>query len=183
MEAYEAGVRDFGENYVQEFADKKTQLHGMNDAKFHLIGHLQANKARVATELFDVVQTVDSTKLLGRLDAAAQALGKTLKITFEVKLGSEESKTGADGAELPTLLEAAAQFNHLQPTGLMTIPPWSEDAEASRPYFAELAELGARAGLRDLSMGMSNDFEVAIEEGATIVRIGTALFGARPKPQ
>jgi pyridoxal phosphate enzyme (YggS family) len=183
LEAYEAGLREFGENYVQEFADKKPELHGMSDAKFHLIGHLQSNKARLAAELFDVVQTVDSAKLLGRLDAAAQALSKTLKITFEVKLGSEESKTGAEVAELPKLLDTAAQFPHLQASGLMTIPPWSEDPEASRPYFARLAELAAQRGLRDLSMGMSNDFEVAIEEGATIVRIGTALFGVRPKPQ
>lgn len=182
MEAYRAGARHFGENYVQEFADKKPLLNGMPEAQFHLIGHLQSNKARPAAELFDVVQTVDSSKLLGRLDAAAGELDKVLDVTFEIKLGDEETKTGAAPAEIPKLLEAARPYHHLKVIGLMTIPPWSADPEASRPYFRELASLARQYQLPALSMGMSADFEAAIEEGATMIRVGTALFGARPKP-
>jgi pyridoxal phosphate enzyme (YggS family) len=182
-EAYAAGVRVFGENYVQEFAQKRPGLGDMHDAAYHLIGHLQSNKARQGVELFDVIETVDSERLLRRLDAAAAERGRALEVLLEIKLSDEEAKSGARPDQIPGLLNAAQGCPHLRLTGLMTMPPWSEDAERSRPYFQELARVGKKYGLPQLSMGMSNDFEVAIEEGATIVRIGTALFGARPKPQ
>jgi hypothetical protein len=181
-EAYRAGMRIFGENYVQEFAEKRPQI-GDLDAKFHLIGHLQSNKARQACELFDVIQTVDSTRLLRRLEPAAAERGRTLEVLLEIKLSAEQSKSGARPEDIPDLLSAAGTCPHLKLTGLMTMPPWSEDPEHSRPYFQELAHLARRCGLPQLSMGMSDDFEAAIEEGATIIRVGTALFGARPKPQ
>jgi hypothetical protein len=182
-QAYEAGLRDFGENYIQEFAGKRPELTDLTDARFHLIGHLQSNKAKLACELFQVIQTVDSAKLMQRLDKAAGERGISLETMVELKLGSEESKSGARPQDLPELLETARACNQLTVSGLMTMPPWSEDAEQSRPYFQELARLARQYGLSELSMGMSNDFEVAIEEGATIIRLGTALFGARPKPQ
>jgi len=180
--AYRAGLRIFGENYVQEFADKKPELADLTDAHYHLIGHLQSNKTRLACELFNAVQTVDSAKLLKRLDAAAGELGKKLEVLIEIKLSGEESKAGTDASSLPAILEAGAGCSNVTITGLMTMPPWSEDAELSRPYFRQLAALAAEYGLKQLSMGMSNDLEVAIEEGATMVRVGTALFGPRPKP-
>jgi hypothetical protein len=173
--AYAAGLREFGENYIQEFAEKRPQLDDLADAKYHFIGHLQSNKARLACQLFDVIQTVDSAKLLGRLDAK-------LEVMLEVKLSGEESKNGALPEEVPALLEAAAQYPHLTVSGLMTMPPWNIDPEHSRPYFRQLAALARDVGLKKLSMGMSGDLEVAIEEGATIVRVGTALFGPRAKP-
>jgi len=180
--AYHAGLREFGENYVQEFAEKRPALAGLTNARYHLIGHLQSNKSRLACELFQVVQTIDSPKLLSRLNAAAADLGATIEAMIEVKLSAEESKTGADPAQIPALLEAAAACPHLSLTGLMTIPPWSEDPEHSRPYFRHLATLARQHNLPKISMGMSGDLETAIEEGATIVRVGTALFGRRPKP-
>lgn len=181
--AYAAGLREFGENYVQEFAGKQRQLQDLEGSRFHLIGHLQSNKVRQACELFQVIQTADSARLLKRLDAAAAEQSVAPEVLLEVKLSGEESKTGAEPDQLPELLEAAAASPALRVTGLMTMPPWSEDAEESRPYFKRLAELARRFGLSQLSMGMSNDFEVAIEEGATLIRVGTALFGPRPKPQ
>jgi pyridoxal phosphate enzyme (YggS family) len=180
--AYQAGIRAFGENYVQEFSDKKPGLSDLGDAKYHFIGHLQSNKAKLACDLFETIQTVDSAKLLKRLDSAAIEVGKKLEILFEIKVSLETSKSGADVGMLPEMLEAAAGCQNLSVLGLMTIPPWSEIAEQSRPYFQQLAEIAARYGLKHLSMGMSNDLEVAIEEGATMVRVGTALFGPRPKP-
>jgi pyridoxal phosphate enzyme (YggS family) len=182
-EAYEAGLREFGENYVQEFAAKQPELQDLGDARFHLIGHLQSNKVRPACELFQVIKTADSAKLLKRLDAAAAERGARPEVLLEVKLSGEESKTGAEPEQLPELLNAAGDCSSIHVTGLMTMPPWSENGEQSRPYFRRLAELARRYGLGQLSMGMSSDFEVAIEEGATLIRIGTALFGARPKPQ
>ncbi len=180
-EAYRAGLREFGENYVQEFAEKRPELDGLNEARFHLIGHLQSNKARLACDLFQVIQTADSAKLLERLDATAIS-GNTPDVLIEVKLSEEEKKSGASPQDLPALLDTAAKCARIRVSGLMTMPPWSTDAEQSRPYFQRLAELGRRYGLLKLSMGMSGDFEVAIEEGATIIRVGTALFGKRPKP-
>lgn len=184
-EAYQAGMRDFGENYVQELADKKPLLRDLDGARFHLIGHLQSNKARLACELFDAVETVDSVKLLKRLDAAAERgrMQIKLEVLLEVKLSGEDSKSGAQANQLPELLAAAQTCPSLRVTGLMTMPPWSEEAEPSRPYFQQLAALARQYGLSKLSMGMSHDFEVAIEEGASLIRIGTALFGPRPKPQ
>ena len=186
-EAYAAGLRVFGENYVQEFGDKRSEVGHLEGAQFHLIGHLQSNKTRVACELFDVIQTADSVKLLKRLNASAAERRQVMEVLLEVKLSSEESKTGASEQELPQLLSAANDCGSLRVTGFMTVPPWSADPEQSRPYFRRLAELarGLRAEhhIDKLSMGMSGDLEVAIEEGATLVRVGTALFGPRPKPQ
>lgn len=182
-EAYRAGLRDFGENYVQEFADKRPLLRDLPDARFHLIGHLQSNKSRLACDLFQIVQTADSPKLLQRLNSAAEEKETRLDVMLEMKLGNEESKSGASPGELPDLLTEAARCQHLNLLGLMTIPPWSEDPEASRPYFRQLRELARQYHLANLSMGMSADFEVAIEEGSTMIRVGTALFGPRPKPQ
>jgi PLP dependent protein len=182
-EGYRAGLSEFGENYVQEFAAKRPQLQDLEAARFHLIGHLQSNKASQACELFDVIQTADSVKLLERLDHAARERNVRREVLLEVKLSEEAAKTGADPALIPGMLDAAAACSHIRVTGLMTMPPWSEDGEQSRPYFRRLAQLGRQYGLAQLSMGMSNDFEVAIEEGATLIRIGTALFGPRPKPQ
>jgi PLP dependent protein len=181
-DAYAQGLRIFGENYIQEFAAKKPGLGEMPEAQFHLIGHLQSNKARMAVELFQVIQTVDSGKLLERLDRACTEAGHHRDVLLEIKLAEEENKQGAAPEDIPALLDAAARCRNVRVTGLMTIPPWSQDAETSRPYFKRLAQLANRYSLPELSMGMSNDFEVAIEEGATIIRVGTAIFGARPKP-
>jgi pyridoxal phosphate enzyme (YggS family) len=177
-EAYDLGLRVFGENYVQEFAEKRAALGDLAGAEFHLIGHLQSNKTRLAAELFDVIETVDSVKLARRLNDA----GARLEVMIEVKLSPEESKAGADPAEVPVLIEAIRACPNLCLTGLMTMPPWSADPDQTRPYFRRLAELAREHGLAKLSMGMSHDLEAAIEEGATHVRVGTALFGPRPKP-
>jgi PLP dependent protein len=200
QEAYAAGLRLFGENRVQEWQQKQPALQSLfalpqheatpsdlparDCAQVHLIGPLQSNKTTRATELFDAIDTVDSLKIAIRLDAAARMLDRRLPILIEVKLSHEESKHGVAPAELPALLEALAPLDALVPAGLMTVPPWSEDAELARPYFRELrrlrdALLAACPRLIQLSMGMSNDFAVAIEEGSTCVRIGTALFGPR----
>ena len=174
-EAYELGLREFGENYVREFAEKAPAVADLADARFHFIGHLQSNKSKTAAELFQVIQTVDSPKLARRLNDA----GRQLDVMLEVKLSEEEAKSGADPAALAELIEAVRGCGNLRLLGLMTMPPWTEDAEASRPYFRRLRELAERHGLRQLSMGMSHDLEAAIEEGATCVRVGTALFGQR----
>jgi pyridoxal phosphate enzyme (YggS family) len=174
-EGYELGLREFGENYVQEFERKALEVADLAGARFHLIGHLQANKSKKAAELFQVIQTVDSPKLARRLDDA----GRALEVMLEVKLAEEEAKSGADPAALAELIEAVRGCGNLRLLGLMTMPPWKEDPEASRPYFRRLRELAERHGLRQLSMGMSHDLEAAIEEGATCVRVGTALFGKR----
>jgi len=176
-EAWEAGIREFGENYVQEFEEKYPLLKDLEGARFHLIGHLQSNKTNVASRLFDVIQTVDTPKLARRLDAA----GKPLDVMIEVKLSEEGSKAGAAPESLAELVAAVRECAHLRLLGLMTMPPWSDHAERSRPYFVRLRELAAAHGLEQLSMGMSHDLEVAIEEGATLVRVGTALFGPRKK--
>jgi PLP dependent protein len=176
-EAYDLGLRKFGENYVQEFEGKHPALADLADAEFHLIGHLQSNKSRVAADIFQVIQTVDSEKLARRLDQAA----KPLEVMIEVKLSEEESKFGAAPEEVPTLIEAIQNCGNLRLTGLMTMPPWNDDAEVTRPYFRRLAELGRKHSLPKLSMGMSHDLEAAIEEGSTHIRIGTALFGPRVK--
>lgn len=177
-EAYEAGLREFGENYVQEFESKAPEVQDLASARFHLIGHLQSNKAKKAAELFSVIQTVDSPKLARRLDEA----GRPLDVMLEVKLSGEDAKSGTDPTELPPLIDAVRATRHLRLLGLMTMPPWSDDAEPSRPYFRRLRALAAQFNLPQLSMGMSHDFEVAIEEGATHIRVGTALFGKRRKP-
>jgi pyridoxal phosphate enzyme (YggS family) len=177
QEAYALGLLEFGENYVQEFERKVPSLSGLAGARFHLIGHLQSNKAVKAAELFQVVQTVDSAKLARRLNDA----GRILDIMLEVKLSEEESKHGVDPVGVPALIEAVRACPNLRLRGLMTMPPWSEDPEAPRGYFRTLRELAQAHGLAELSMGMSNDLETAIEEGSTCVRVGTALFGKRRK--
>ena len=174
-QAYELGLREFGENYVREFEDKAPAVADLADARFHLIGHLQSNKSKKAADLFQVIQTVDSPKLARRLNDA----GRALDVMLEVKLSEEEAKSGADPASLAELIEAVRACGNLRLLGLMTMPPWTDDPEASRPYFRRLRELAERHGLRQLSMGMSHDLEAAIEEGATCVRVGTALFGER----
>lgn len=176
-EAYAAGLRDFGENYIQEMERKAPAIAGLAGARFHLIGHLQSNKTKKAAQLFASVDSIDSVKLVQRLDAESQPL----EAMIEVKLSSEEAKTGAGPADLPAIVDAIRSSRHLKLVGLMTVPPWSEDAEMSRPYFAKLRELARQHSIPELSMGMSNDMDVAIEEGATWVRVGTALFGRRRK--
>lgn len=176
-EAYDLGLRVFGENYVQEFETKHPALAGLEDAEFHLIGHLQSNKTRPAAELFRAIETVDSGKLARRLDS----MGKKLEVMIEVKLSEEESKAGAAPESLRALIDAIRECPNLQLTGLMTMPPWNDDPEVTRPYFRKLAALAREHGLPKLSMGMSHDLEAAIEEGSTHVRVGTALFGPRRK--
>ncbi len=192
-EAFDAGHRLFGENRVQEFAGKAPLLADLSGASFHMIGHLQSNKARSAAELFAAVDSVDSRKLAERLNEAAGALGKTLDILIEINVGGEEAKSGVapNSRDLGEILEHASDWRNLRVRGLMTVPPFTEDPKGARPYFRQLRELRdaiAHKSLRglmmdELSMGMSHDFEVAIEEGSTCVRVGTAIFGARPKPQ
>ena len=184
--AYELGVRHFGENRVQEWESKQAAVADL-DATWHLIGHLQSNKARRAANLFNRVDSVDSVALAQRLDAAAASEAKRLKVLIEVHLGGEETKSGVQEADLPELAENIAQLQHLELLGLMTIPPYFAELGRVRPYFRRLRELrdhvGAQIGmpLSVLSMGMSHDFEIAIEEGATEIRVGTALFGERSK--
>ena len=192
VEAHDAGLRIFGENRVQEFAEKHAAAKGLPGADFHLIGHLQSNKAVKAAELFDAVDSVDSLKLAERLNAAAGKLGKTLRVLIEINVGGEEAKSGVapDSPHLDELLRAAPNLPNLAIRGLMTIPPFTEDPEGARPYFRKLRELRDQIARRNLprvhmdvlSMGMSHDFEVAIEEGSTCVRVGTAIFGSRVKP-
>src|SRR5258706_15898742 len=190
-EAYNAGQRLFGENRVQEFAAKADALRDLQDAEWHMIGHLQTNKAAKTAELFRAVDSVDSLKLAEKLDAAARNLGRKLDVLVEINVGGEEAKSGVapDSQELEELLLAAPRLEGLAFRGLMTVPPFTVDPEGARPYFRKLCEfrdaLGARAlpavNMDQLSMGMSHDFEVAVEEGATCVRVGTALFGASAK--
>jgi pyridoxal phosphate enzyme (YggS family) len=183
LAAFEAGVRHFGENRVQEWEAKQPKVADL-DAIWHLIGHLQSNKARRAAHLFRRVDSLDDLALAKKLHAAADAEGKCLPVLIEVHLG-EETKSGVAENELASLAASIAPFAHLDFAGLMTIPPFFDEAERVRPYFRKLRDL--RDGLSRqlgrplpiLSMGMSHDFEIAIEEGATEIRIGTALFGAR----
>lgn len=173
--AYEAGQRDFGENYVQEFEAKSSLLPPLPGARFHLIGKLQSNKAKRAAGLFSTIHTLDSVKLVHRLDR----YGPSLEVFLEVKLSQEDSKSGMDPADVGEVCDAVASAHCLRPMGLMTMPPWNADPERSRPYFRKLRLLAEKHRLDGLSMGMSHDLEVAIEEGATHVRIGTAIFGPR----
>jgi uncharacterized pyridoxal phosphate-containing UPF0001 family protein len=235
QEAYALGLRDFGENYVQEFDAKRLELADCSGARYHFIGHLQSNKAKKAAEIFDVLHTVDSAKLARRLndelgtrqplanappvrysssrcypvhdfrsspdvllargserpilnhDREGVVAGRAghapgIEVLIEVKLSTEPAKAGVAPGEVPALVEAIRGCPHLRLLGLMTMPPWSDEGERSRPYFARLRELAGQNGLQHLSMGMSHDLEVAIEEGATMVRVGTALFGPRVKP-
>jgi pyridoxal phosphate enzyme (YggS family) len=188
-EAYQAGLRPFGESRVQEMATKAAALHDLQDAEWHMIGHLQSNKAQKAAELFGAVDSLDSLRLAERLNAAGEQLEKMLAVSIEINVGGETAKTGLDpgSPELQKILGAAKRLPYLEFRGLMTVPPFTEDPEGARPYFRKLRELRdkiahtcwPRVNMELLSMGMSHDFEVAIEEGATCVRVGTAIFGDR----
>ncbi len=190
-EAYGAGIRVFGENRVQEFASKADSLRDLDEARWHLIGHLQSNKAAKAADLFHAVDSVDSLKLAEKLNDAARAAGKALRVLVEMNVGGEAAKSGIapDSAELDHLLAQAPRLADLEFRGLMTVPPYTEDPQGARPYFRKLRELREqiadrglpRVSMEELSMGMSHDFEVAIEEGSTCVRVGSAIFGNRTK--
>jgi pyridoxal phosphate enzyme (YggS family) len=195
-EAYAAGLRIFGENRVQEFAGKADAVRDLSDAEWHMIGHLQTNKAAKAVELFHAVDSVDSVRMADKLNAAAQTAGKILAVLIEVNVGGEQAKSGVapgsdelESGELEKILQGAPQWSSLKIQGLMTVPPYSENPEGSRSYFRQLREIRDRITGRELpgielavlSMGMSHDFEVAIEEGATCVRVGTAILGVRAK--
>jgi hypothetical protein len=192
-EAHAAGLRLFGENRVQEFAGKAGALTDLAEAEWHMIGHLQTNKALKAAELFRAVDSVDSVKLAEKLDSAARSLGKKLSVLVEINVGGETAKSGVapDSRELEELLLAAPRFEALQFLGLMTVPPFTDDPEDARPYFRKLRKLRNVIAARKLpaiemavlSLGMSHDFEVAIEEESTCVRVGTAIFGERQKRQ
>ena len=177
-EAWEAGQREFGENRVQEFEQKHAAVP-REGAVWHLIGHLQSNKARRAAQLFGVIGSVDSDRLARRLHDAAAEAGRVIPVFIEVKLSDEVSKSGCAEGELSGLVEAVRALPRLELRGLMTMPPYFDQPERARPYFRRLREWGERLALPELSMGMSHDFEIAIEEGATLVRVGTAIFGAR----
>jgi len=184
----DAGQRVFGENRVQEFATKANALRDLAGAEWHMIGHLQSNKSSKAAELFGHVDSVDSIRLAEKLNAAASQLGKKIPVLVEINIGEQAKNGVAPGsAELENLLNAAAEFSSLGFRGLMTVPPYNDDPKQSRPYFRKMRELFNQIAQRSLasirmevlSMGMSHDFEVAIEEGSTCVRVGTAIFGAR----
>jgi pyridoxal phosphate enzyme (YggS family) len=186
-EAAGAGLSLFGENRVQEFQQKATQLSDLN-LRVHLIGHLQSNKSARAVEVFHGIDSIDSIRLALRIEEAAAHLNRQIPVLLEIKLSPEETKTGflPEATELEELLERLTELTHLEMNGLMTVPPYSEDPERARPYFRQLRLLSEklagkypRLNFATLSMGMSGDFAVAIEEGSTRIRIGTALFGAR----
>jgi len=189
--AYAAGLRVFGENRVQEFAAKADALRDFRDTEWHLIGHLQTNKAAKAAELFDAVDSIDSVRIAEKLNASAESAGNTLSVLIEINVGGEQAKSGValNSGELEQILRNALRWDNLKINGLMTVPPYTEDPEGSRPYFRQLRQIrdsiAARAlpqiSMAALSMGMSHDFEVAIDEGATCVRVGTAIFGERAK--
>jgi PLP dependent protein len=188
-EAYAAGLRLFGENRVQEFVGKTGALADLSKAEWHMIGHLQTNKAAKAVELFTAVDSVDSVKLAEKLNLAARSLNKQIDVLIEINVGGEAAKSGVapDSQELEDILQSAARLDSLNIKGLMTVPPFTDDPEGARPYFHRLQELRdaiarrklPKIGMDVLSMGMSHDFEVAIEEGSTCVRVGTAIFGER----
>jgi pyridoxal phosphate enzyme (YggS family) len=183
--AVAAGVTLVGENYVQEAKEKRPQIKAT--VEWHMIGHLQRNKTKAAVEVFDVIQSLDNVALARELDKEGSKRGKPIRALVEVNLGGEESKTGIDRNGVAALLEEIAELSNLRIEGLMTVPPFQDDPEKVRPYFRDLRELREELNesrylnvdLQELSMGMTHDYTVAIEEGATIVRIGTALFGPR----
>ena len=193
VEAFEAGQRLFGESRLQEWEHKQAQLHsligeGVGELETHMIGNLQSNKTSKAAWLFSAVDSVDGVKVASRLNDVCAQVGKVLPVLVEVKLSDEESKQGVGEYALPGLLRNLLEFEGLEVRGLMTVPPWTDDAEGARPYFRRLRELRDEAvasieglSLPELSMGMSHDFAVAIEEGSTCVRVGSAIFGTRPR--
>jgi pyridoxal phosphate enzyme (YggS family) len=190
-EAYKAGLRLFGESRVQEMAAKADALRDLKNAEWHMIGHLQTNKSWKAAELFGAVESVDSVRLAEKLNAATEQVGKTLAVLIEIKVGGEAAKSGLapESSELQAILQEAKRLPYLEFRGLMTVPPFTEDPDGARPFFRKLRKLRdeiahARwpsVSMDVLSMGMSHDFEVAVEEGSTCVRVGTALFGERQK--
>jgi PLP dependent protein len=190
-EVYAAGLRVFGENRVQEFAGKVEALRELENAEWHMIGHLQTNKAANAVGLFQSVDSVDSLKVAEKLDAVASKVGRKLTVLIELNVGGEVAKSGVapHSIEFEELLIAAPRLDALTFRGLMTVPPFTDDPQGARPYFRKLHELSEAIAARklpavamdQLSMGMSHDFEVAIEEGSTCVRIGTAIFGERTR--
>jgi pyridoxal phosphate enzyme (YggS family) len=185
-EAYAAGHRDFGENRVQEALEKIAASTDL-DLRWHLLGHLQTNKARKAAPAFAMIQSLDSVELLRKLDAAAAEAGRSPELLVQVDLAGEATKYGARPEEVPPIFEAASRCTAAKVVGLMTLPPIPDNAEDARPWFRQLQERRQEwlntgvppSMLREVSMGMSGDFEIAVQEGATIVRIGTAIFGAR----
>ena len=187
--ATQLGLHHLGENYVQEAADKFDHTSSLRQsATWHMIGHLQTNKVRQALDLFDVIETVDSERLAHRIDTVAGETGKKVPIYLEVNMGSEISKTGVEADQLPSLAQAVSACDNLQVAGLMAVPPFTPDPQGARPYFQLLRQMRDRLDqaqifdypIEGLSMGMSHDFEVAVEEGATIVRLGSSIWGARP---
>jgi pyridoxal phosphate enzyme (YggS family) len=188
-EAYDAGLRLFGENRVQEFAAKADALRDLRDAQWRMIGHLQANKAAKAVGLFSGIDSVDSLRLAQRLNSSAREIGRKIPVLIEINIGGEQAKSGvaSGSAELEDILRAAPELDYLAIRGVMTVPPFTEDPEGARPYFKQLRELQKEIAARKLpglnmsvlSMGMSHDFEIAVEEGSTCVRVGTAIFGER----
>jgi hypothetical protein len=185
--AIAVGATLVGENYVQEASDKKRLI--ADAVEWHMIGHLQRNKVKMAMELFDVIESLDNLALARELDKEGAKRGKTIRALVEVNLGGEESKSGIAKDQVSSLLAELGKLSHLRVEGLMTVPPFRENLEEVRPYFRELRKLRDQLNelrlpniqLKELSMGMTHDYTVAIEEGATIVRIGTALFGPRSK--
>ena len=181
--AHAAGQRRFGENYLQEFARKAPTLADLADMRWHFIGHLQRNKAKDVVALGCAVDTIDSARLAEALDARATTTKRAIDVRIEVNVGDEPQKAGVTEADLDALVSRVRALPALRLRGLMAIPPAaSSHPESSRPYFPRLRELAAGLGLPDVSMGMSHDLEIAIEEGATMVRVGTAIFGPRPAP-
>jgi len=188
--AWLAGQRDFGENKVQEAEQKIAETGDLSGARWHLIGHLQSNKARKAAVPFATIHSIDSPELLRRVDTAAAEHGITPEILIQADLAGEATKHGAAEEALESLVREAVAARAVKLAGLMILPPWNENPEVTRPWFARLRELRNRLvargvpaeALRHLSMGMSHDFEAAVEEGATMVRVGTAIFGKRDKP-
>ncbi len=182
-EAYAAGQRDFGENYAQELAAKAESLRDLPDIRWHFVGHVQTNKAKLLAPVAHAVHGVDSDRAARELGRRASALGRTIEVLLQVNVAGEAQKSGCGPDEAVAVAAAVEQEPGLRLAGLMVLPPWELDAEATRPYFAKLRELRDRLGgpkrLPHLSMGMSHDFEVAIREGATLVRVGTAIFGER----
>lgn len=184
-EAVAAGIRLFGENYVQEAKAKRDVIQ--DPVQWHMIGHLQRNKVKAALEIFDLIESLGSVELARELHKEGKKSGKTVRAFVEVNLEGEESKSGIAKGEVASLLREVGKLSHLRVEGLMVIPPFRENPEAARPYFRALRELQEdlmafnlpNVNLRDLSMGMTHDYPVAVEEGATLVRIGTAIFGPR----
>ena len=178
--AYDAGMRVFGENYAQELAEKATRLNDLSDIGWRFIGHLQRNKIKLIERAQATVDTVDSLRLAEAISARATARGATVEVLVQVNIGDERQKSGCKPEEVPALVESVRALSNVTLRGLMTVAPHLEDPEDTRPFFATLRELAQAQGLPELSMGMTHDLDQAVEEGSTMLRIGTAIFGPRP---